>query len=82
MMDKPASSVLPTDGPGPPVSSRKGPVTHHKPATADSPPSPGGGPPVIDIPVIEGPVWVAWREGTLTRAKELEALCLVALSVA
>ena len=24
---------------------------------------------------VGGPVWVAWREGTLTRAKELEALC-------
>lgn len=24
---------------------------------------------------IQGPVWVAWREGTLTRAEELEALC-------
>jgi hypothetical protein len=24
---------------------------------------------------IGGPVWVAWREGTLTRAAELEALC-------
>jgi hypothetical protein len=28
-----------------------------------------------DIGSIQGPVWVAWREGTLTRAKELEALC-------
>jgi hypothetical protein len=24
---------------------------------------------------IQGPVWVAWREGTLTRAEELEVLC-------
>lgn len=24
---------------------------------------------------VDGPVWVAWREGTLTRAHELEALC-------
>jgi hypothetical protein len=24
---------------------------------------------------VGGPVWVAWREGTLTRAKELESLC-------
>src|SRR5215468_10666342 len=24
---------------------------------------------------IGGPVWVAWREGTLTRAEELQALC-------
>ncbi len=28
---------------------------------------------VTDLPV-GGPVWVAWREGTLTRAKELESL--------
>jgi hypothetical protein len=28
----------------------------------------------IDIQAVGGPVWVAWREGTLTRAKELEAL--------
>jgi len=28
-----------------------------------------------DIGSIQGPVWVAWREGTLTRAEELEALC-------
>ena len=35
---------------------------------------PGDGPSAIDVPAIEGPVWVAWREGTLTRAKELEAL--------
>lgn len=27
------------------------------------------------IRAIGGPVWVAWREGTLTRAKELAALC-------
>jgi hypothetical protein len=24
---------------------------------------------------VGGPVWVGWREGTLTRAKELESLC-------
>jgi hypothetical protein len=30
--------------------------------------------PAIDIRPVGGPVWVAWREGTLTRAKELEAL--------
>ena len=29
----------------------------------------------LDIPSIQGPVWVAWREGTLTRAEELETLC-------
>ena len=28
-----------------------------------------------DIRSIQGPVWVAWREGALTRAEELEALC-------
>lgn len=27
------------------------------------------------VPVVGDPVWVAWREGTLTRAAELEALC-------
>jgi hypothetical protein len=27
------------------------------------------------IAAIEGPVWIAWREGTLTRAQELDALC-------
>jgi hypothetical protein len=37
---------------------------------------PGDDSPTIHVPAIEGPVWVAWREGTLTRAKELEALCL------
>ncbi|MEU4240266.1 hypothetical protein [Actinoplanes sp. NPDC026619] len=29
---------------------------------------------VTGIGPVGGPVWVAWREGTLTRAKELEAL--------
>jgi hypothetical protein len=28
----------------------------------------------LDVQPVGGPVWVAWREGTLTRAKELEAL--------
>ena len=28
-----------------------------------------------DLDSIQGPVWVAWREGALTRAEELEALC-------
>jgi hypothetical protein len=28
------------------------------------------------VPAVGGPVWVAWREGTLTRAQELEALSL------
>src|SRR4051794_40268774 len=31
-------------------------------------------PPRIDIQAVGGPVWAAWREGTLTRATELEAL--------
>jgi hypothetical protein len=31
-------------------------------------------PPRIDIQPVGGPVRVAWREGTLTRAKELESL--------
>lgn len=30
---------------------------------------------VPEIGPVEGPVWVAWREGSLTRAKELETLC-------
>jgi len=32
-------------------------------------------PDTVEISSIGGPVWVAWREGTLTRAEELEALC-------
>jgi hypothetical protein len=44
--------------------------------TPASPAPPGDRTPTVDVPAIEGPVWVAWREGTLTRAKELEALCL------
>jgi len=34
------------------------------------------GPADIVVKAIDGPVWVTWREGTLTRAKELEALTL------
>ena len=49
---------------------------HEEPATPASSAPPADRPPTIDVPAIEGPVWVAWREGTLTRAKELEALCL------
>jgi hypothetical protein len=30
--------------------------------------------PRVYIQAVEGPVWAAWREGTLTRATELEAL--------
>ena len=56
------------------------------PEALSEPPAEGGAAPVeqpvkppnrrrrSDISPIEGPVWVAWREGTLTRAKELEAL--------
>src|SRR5690348_9351338 len=33
------------------------------------------GPEITAVDSIGGPVWVAWREGTLTRAEELEALC-------
>jgi hypothetical protein len=29
----------------------------------------------LEIRPVGGPVWVAWREGTLTRVKELDALC-------
>lgn len=32
-------------------------------------------PPAPEIPSVGGPVWVGWREGTLTRAAELQALC-------
>ena len=69
MMDTPATSAPPGDGPA--TSAQR-----DKPAISASPAPPGGGPPTIDVPAIEGPVWVAWREGTLTRAKELEALSL------
>jgi hypothetical protein len=41
-----------------------------------SPTRPGDEPTTIDIKPIEGPVPEGWREGTLTRAKELEALSL------
>ena len=47
-----------------------------EPYTSASSAPPGDGPRTIQVPAIEGPVWVAWREGALTRAKELEALCL------
>jgi hypothetical protein len=46
-----------------------------EPATPASSAPLGDRPPVVDLKEIEGPVCVAWREGTLTRAKELEALC-------
>jgi hypothetical protein len=40
-------------------------------AVPATPSRPGG----ADIPPVGGPVWVAWREGTLTRAEEFQALC-------
>ena len=48
--------------------------SREEPATQAPLAPPGDGSAAIDA--IEGPVWVAWREGTLTRAKELEALSL------
>src|SRR3712207_6610161 len=42
--------------------------------TATSQESSVGGAATIDTRPVGGPVWVAWREGTLTRAAELEAL--------
>src|SRR4051794_34805475 len=44
-------------------------------ATAATPVQPSGKSIPPGIPPVGGPVWVAWREGTLTRAEELEALC-------
>src|SRR5215216_2876140 len=48
--------------------------------TTPSPDKPDGTPSadksaIAGIEAVGGPVWVAWREGTLTRAEELEALC-------
>ena len=43
------------------------------PSAPSAPPDNGTVPPVIGP--VEGPVWIAWCEATLTRAKELEALC-------
>jgi hypothetical protein len=70
MMDTQASPAPQVDGPTTPAPPRE------KPATPASSAPPGDGPATVDVPAIEGPVWVAWREGTLTRAKELEALGL------
>src|SRR5262249_32828645 len=69
MMDTQVSSAPTGDG-----SATARPRT--KPADRPSTASQGDGSSTIDVPAIEGPVWVAWREGTLTRAKELEALPL------
>ncbi len=43
------------------------------PPAPSAPPDHGTVTPVIGP--VEGPVWIAWCEATLTRAKELEALC-------
>ena len=43
--------------------------------TSDRPAAGSDTPAAGTIAPIEGPVWIAWREGTLTRAEELEALC-------
>ena len=69
MMDTPASSAMPGDG-----SATTTAPPRKEPDTPAPPPPPNDGPSTIDA--IDGPVWVAWREGTLTRAKELEALSL------
>jgi hypothetical protein len=70
MMDIPASSAPPDGGPATPAPQRE------KRSTPTTSGPPRGGPPIFDVEAIKGPVWVAWREGTLTRAKELEALRL------
>jgi hypothetical protein len=43
--------------------------------TSDRPAAGSDKPAAGTIAPIEGPVWIAWREGTLTRAEELAALC-------
>jgi hypothetical protein len=47
---------------------------------SDSPSQSAEEPIVARLPAVGGPVSVAWREGTLTRAEELEALCAWAAS--
>jgi hypothetical protein len=50
----------------------------HRPARATSSRSARSPPPFLsnrEIEQVGGPVSAAWREGTLTRAKELESLC-------
>jgi hypothetical protein len=42
---------------------------------SDSPAQLEDEPAEAKLPAVGGPVSVAWREGTLTRAEELEALC-------
>jgi len=46
---------------------------HHQQDTTTAPPR--RQPTAPDVSAVGGPVWVAWREGTLTRAAELQALC-------
>ncbi|MDF3311609.1 hypothetical protein P3H15_42275 [Rhodococcus sp. T2V] len=63
----PAESVtVPPPAPAPPPS---------EPATATPPVPPYDDAAIFEVSAVGGPVWVAWREGTLTRAAELEALC-------
>jgi hypothetical protein len=73
MMDTATPTAPVHEEPADPVSSAP---PQEQSATPASPAPPGDRPPTVALPAIEGPVWVAWREGTLTRAKELEALCL------
>jgi hypothetical protein len=73
MMDTATPTTPAHEEPATPASSAP---PQEQSATPASPAPPGDRPPTIDLPAIEGPVWVAWREGTLTRAKELEALCI------
>ena len=70
MMDTSASSAPVGDGPV-----TQAPLREEL-AIRASPLPPGDGPATIDIPPIAGPVSEGWREGTLTRAEELEALSL------
>lgn len=69
MTDIPASSAPSGDGA---VAQAPPPEKLASPASS----APGGEPAPFDIRAIEGPVSEGWREGTLTRAKELEALSL------
>jgi hypothetical protein len=50
-------------------------TTSDEPVTTSEKPTTSDEPVTTRTPPIGGPVWVAWREGTLTRAEELEALC-------
>jgi hypothetical protein len=69
MMDTSVSSAPPGDG-----SATTTAPPREEPDTPAPSAKPDDGPSTLDA--IGGPVWVAWREGTLTRAKELEALSL------